>query len=272
MRSCSPGQSAPAHRAPGRIPGSSPARQHASPGGAPGSACGRSGRFRLPGDPRPRRRAVPSGRDVGRAPAAAGGAAGRAPAAAPGAGRRTWASVSPWPSSTWSRCCRTGPSCIRCGWRSSWSPRRASRSPGAATGRSGSASSSGRARVAYDQLGFGFAPFPLGPAIAVYTIFDRARPGLALDHLPAGGGGHRGLGGLARPSPAVRHHLPGDDLRSPPRRRACSAGPSGPASRPRRAGPTGPRPSSTASPRRPPSGSGSGSPASCTTSWPTTSA
>jgi signal transduction histidine kinase len=34
----------------------------------------------------------------------------------------------------------------------------------------------GAARVAYDQLGFGFAPFPLGPAIAVYTVFDRRGP------------------------------------------------------------------------------------------------
>ena len=29
------------------------------------------------------------------------------------------------------------------------------------------------ARVAYDQIGFTFAPFPLGPAIAFYTIIDR---------------------------------------------------------------------------------------------------
>jgi signal transduction histidine kinase len=29
------------------------------------------------------------------------------------------------------------------------------------------------ARVAYDQLGFSFAPFPLGPAIAFYTVIDR---------------------------------------------------------------------------------------------------
>jgi signal transduction histidine kinase len=29
------------------------------------------------------------------------------------------------------------------------------------------------ARVAYDQIGFGFAPFPLGPAIAFYTVIDR---------------------------------------------------------------------------------------------------
>ena len=32
------------------------------------------------------------------------------------------------------------------------------------------------ARVAYDQIGFGFAPLPLGPAIAVYTVVDRRGP------------------------------------------------------------------------------------------------
>jgi signal transduction histidine kinase len=34
----------------------------------------------------------------------------------------------------------------------------------------------GAARVAYDRLGFTFAPFPLGPAIAFYTIIDRRGP------------------------------------------------------------------------------------------------
>ena len=34
----------------------------------------------------------------------------------------------------------------------------------------------GAARVAYDKLGFGFAPFPLGPAIAFYTVIDRRGP------------------------------------------------------------------------------------------------
>ncbi len=34
----------------------------------------------------------------------------------------------------------------------------------------------GAARVAYDQLGFTFAPFPLGPAIAFYTVIDRCGP------------------------------------------------------------------------------------------------
>jgi signal transduction histidine kinase len=34
----------------------------------------------------------------------------------------------------------------------------------------------GAARVAYDQIGFTLAPFPLGPAIAFYTIIDRRGP------------------------------------------------------------------------------------------------
>jgi signal transduction histidine kinase len=34
----------------------------------------------------------------------------------------------------------------------------------------------GGARIAYDKIGFGFAPFPLGPAIAFYTIIDRRGP------------------------------------------------------------------------------------------------
>jgi signal transduction histidine kinase len=34
----------------------------------------------------------------------------------------------------------------------------------------------GAARVAYDRHGFGFAPFPLGPAIAFYTVIDRSAP------------------------------------------------------------------------------------------------
>jgi signal transduction histidine kinase len=31
-------------------------------------------------------------------------------------------------------------------------------------------------RIAYDQIGFGFAPFPLGPAIAFYTVIDLCGP------------------------------------------------------------------------------------------------
>jgi signal transduction histidine kinase len=34
----------------------------------------------------------------------------------------------------------------------------------------------GVARVTYDRLGYGFAPFPLGPAIAFYTIIERRGP------------------------------------------------------------------------------------------------
>ncbi len=34
----------------------------------------------------------------------------------------------------------------------------------------------GAARLAYDRIGFGFAPIPLGPAIAVYTVIDRRGP------------------------------------------------------------------------------------------------
>jgi signal transduction histidine kinase len=34
----------------------------------------------------------------------------------------------------------------------------------------------GAVRVAYDQIGFGFAPLPLGPAIAFYTVIDRRGP------------------------------------------------------------------------------------------------
>jgi signal transduction histidine kinase len=39
----------------------------------------------------------------------------------------------------------------------------------------------GVARVSYDKIGFGYAPLPLGPAIAVYTVFDRrGRPARAI--------------------------------------------------------------------------------------------
>jgi signal transduction histidine kinase len=38
----------------------------------------------------------------------------------------------------------------------------------------------GAARVSYDKIGFGFAPLPLGPAIAIYTVFDRRGPALRL--------------------------------------------------------------------------------------------
>src|SRR5712692_1398426 len=34
----------------------------------------------------------------------------------------------------------------------------------------------GFARVTYDRIGLGYAPLPLGPAIAFYTVMDRSRP------------------------------------------------------------------------------------------------
>jgi signal transduction histidine kinase len=40
----------------------------------------------------------------------------------------------------------------------------------------GAAAVIGAARIAYDRIGFGFAPLPLGPAIAFYTIIDRRGP------------------------------------------------------------------------------------------------
>ncbi len=49
----------------------------------------------------------------------------------------------------------------------------------------------GAARVAYDQLGFTFAPFPLGPAIAFYTIIDRCGPVWRWTACVVRGGGHR---------------------------------------------------------------------------------
>ncbi len=38
----------------------------------------------------------------------------------------------------------------------------------------------GAARVAYDLIGLGYAPLPLGPAIAFYTAMDRSRPRVRL--------------------------------------------------------------------------------------------
>jgi signal transduction histidine kinase len=39
---------------------------------------------------------------------------------------------------------------------------------------------SGAARVAYDVIGLGYAPLPLGTAIAFYTVMDRSRPWVRL--------------------------------------------------------------------------------------------
>ena len=265
----------PAHRAPGRIPGSV-RRRRAWPGSGRDSALGRSRRIRLPGDPPAASQAVPSGREdgggaAGQAPAAAGGAAGRAPAAAPGAGpgpgprrrpgrgQRGLAAAVPGPAAP----AVAGPDARRRpGHPAHLAPVQAHRDRPGHRGRAG--------RLRQDRLRVRAVP-----ARARDRVLHRHRPPwsrLALERLRAGGGGHRRLGGLARSRPAVRHHLPGDDLPHRGGGGRCSAGPSGPASGPRRAGPTAPKPNSTASPRRPRSANGPGSPASCTTSWPITSA
>jgi len=59
-------------------------------------------------------------------------------------------------------------------------------------------------RIAYDQIGFGFAPFPLGPAIAFYTVIDLCGPLLrSLDLGWRCRHRHRHLRGRARSRPAV---------------------------------------------------------------------
>ena len=290
-------RASPAHRATGRIPGSV-RRRRTWPGVGRDSTLGRSGQIRLPDDPPAARRAVPSGREdgggpagqapaaaggaagqapaaaggaAGQAPAAAGGAAGRAPAAAPGAGtgpgarrragrgQRGLAAAVPGPAAP----AMAGPVARRRpGPPAHLAPVQAR---GDRPGHRGRASRLRQDRVRVRAV----------PARAGDRVLHDHRPSwtdLALDRLPAGGGGHRGLGGLARPRPAIRHHLPGDDL---PHRRG--GGPAQPVQagqhpggaepgRPRRGG------SSTVNRRRPPSASGSGSLASCTTWWPTTSA
>ena len=57
----------------------------------------------------------------------------------------------------------------------------------------------GAARVAYDQIGFGSAPFPLGPAIALYTVMMLASALVALDRRRVRSGRRLGLAVRARP-------------------------------------------------------------------------
>ncbi len=64
----------------------------------------------------------------------------------------------------------------------------------------------GAARVAYDQIGFGFAPLPLGPAIAVYTVIDRCGP--LWRWLTAAGG----VTGIAISLSAAGHQEPYDAI------------------------------------------------------------
>jgi len=61
-------------------------------------------------------------------------------------------------------------------------------------------------RIAYDQIGFGFAPFPLGPAIAFYTVIDRCGP--VLRWLSVGGTAI----GITISEAAPGHHLPYDAI------------------------------------------------------------
>ncbi len=62
------------------------------------------------------------------------------------------------------------------------------------------------ARIAYDRIGFGFAPFPLGPAIAFYTVIDRSRP--VLRWLSFAGAAI----GIAISETAPGHNLPYDAI------------------------------------------------------------
>ncbi len=61
-------------------------------------------------------------------------------------------------------------------------------------------------RIAYDQIGFGFAPFPLGPAIAFYTVIDRSGP--LLRWLSVAGSAI----GIAISEAAPGHNLPYDAI------------------------------------------------------------
>jgi len=62
------------------------------------------------------------------------------------------------------------------------------------------------ARIAYDQVGFGFAPFPLGPAIAFYTVIDRCGPLLRWISVAAA------AIGIAISESAPGHNLPYDAI------------------------------------------------------------
>jgi signal transduction histidine kinase len=61
-------------------------------------------------------------------------------------------------------------------------------------------------RIAYDQIGFGFAPFPLGPAIAFYTVIDRCGP--LLRWLSVAGA----AAGIAISEASAGHNLPYDAI------------------------------------------------------------
>jgi signal transduction histidine kinase len=64
----------------------------------------------------------------------------------------------------------------------------------------------GGVRVAYDQIGFGFAPLPLGPVIAFYTVIERCGP--LLRWLTIGGT----AAGIGVSTSAPGHHEPYDTI------------------------------------------------------------
>jgi signal transduction histidine kinase len=64
----------------------------------------------------------------------------------------------------------------------------------------------GGVRIAYDQIGFGFAPLPLGPVIAFYTVIDRCGP--VLRWITVGGA----AAGIAISGAAPGHHEPYDTI------------------------------------------------------------
>jgi signal transduction histidine kinase len=61
-------------------------------------------------------------------------------------------------------------------------------------------------RIAYDQIGFSYAPFPLGPAIAFYTVIDRCGP--LLRWLSVAGA----AAGISISEAAPGHNLPYDAI------------------------------------------------------------
>ena len=132
----------------------------------------------------------------------------------------------------------------------------------------------GLPRNVYDALNFGYAPLPIAKAIAFATVADRSRPWLRWLTLVGT------AGGISYAMTLPGHPLPYDAIVQ-----SVIFGTAwviGILNRKRRQyvatvarGPNGPRPSWTRSPRgprRPPSPSGSASPASCTTWSRTTSA
>ena len=89
---------------------------------------------------------------------------------------RTLVSPSRSRRSTWSRSCRTGHRLHPLWLALLLLAGQACRSSGAGRRPVGIGLVIGAARISYDKIGFGFAPMPLGPAIAVYTVFDRRGP------------------------------------------------------------------------------------------------